>query len=247
MGSKSADGTGAANGAAEVRNEQGTAGATEPGQGGGVIRAETEGAGSAAAAEGAGASRPDAPRPGAEGTGAAGVGAHGADAGGAGTGGAGTGGAGTHGKDVDGAGTDGTDAGTAEAGPSGAGQGAGAVVAAALGTVSLTGSWLGTVAGAREQLIGQLQTSSSASVARQIKEIYGDAWHATALWSGLFALVALIVGVVVLARPAFGAPGRPQAPWIKSVAWAGVVLGVIGLLLAVLKYTDVLLGLPSAS
>ncbi|CAM5680216.1 Integral membrane protein OS=Streptomyces tendae OX=1932 GN=GUR47_36550 PE=4 SV=1 [Streptomyces tendae] len=65
------------------------------------------------------------------------------------------------------------------------------------------------------------------------------------MWGGVFALVALVVGVVVLARPAFGAPGRPQAPWIKSVAWAGVALGVIGLLLAVLKYTDVLLGLPS--
>ena len=41
-------------------------------------------------------------------------------------------------------------------------------------------------------------------------------------------------------------PGPPQAAWIKSVAWAGVALGVIGLLLAVLKYTDALLGLPSA-
>ncbi|MFI1166793.1 hypothetical protein ACH4UM_25105 [Streptomyces sp. NPDC020801] len=131
-------------------------------------------------------------------------------------------------------------------GPSEVGQGAGAVVSAALGLVSLSGSWLGTVAGAREQLIGQLRTSSSASVATQIKEVYGDAWHTTALWGGLFALLALIVGVVVLARPAFGAPGRPQAPWIKSVAWAGVVLGVIGLLLAVLKYTDALLGLPTA-
>ena len=93
----------------------------------------------------------------------------------------------------------------------------------------------------------QLQTSSSASVAKQVKEVYGDAWQTTALWGGIFALVALIVGVVVLARPAFGAPGRPQAPWIKSVAWGGVALGVIGLLLAVLKYTDVLLGLPSTS
>ncbi|MEV6736939.1 hypothetical protein AB0N14_08300 [Streptomyces sp. NPDC051104] len=132
-------------------------------------------------------------------------------------------------------------------GPSGIGQGAGAVVAAALGFVSLSGSWLGTVAGARQQLIGQLRTSSQAGVAEQIKAVYGDAWHATALWGGLFALAALIVGVVVLARPAFGAPGKPQATWIKSVAWGGVALGVIGLLLAVLKYTDILLGLPSAS
>ncbi|MFH9552402.1 hypothetical protein ACIBAH_10395 [Streptomyces sp. NPDC051445] len=131
-------------------------------------------------------------------------------------------------------------------GSTGVGQGAGAVVSVALGLVSLTGGWIGTVAAARETLVGQLQTSSSANVATQIKEVYGDAWQTTALWAGLFALAALVIGVVVLARPAFGAPGRPQAPWIKSVSWAGVALGVIGLLLAVLKYTDALLGLPSA-
>jgi hypothetical protein len=131
--------------------------------------------------------------------------------------------------------------------PSGVGQGAAAVVSAALGLVSLTGSWVGTVAAARQNLIGQLETTQNASVAKQIQAVYGDAWQTTALWAGLFALTALIVGVVTLARPAFGTPGRVQAPWIKSVAWAGVALGVIGLFLAVLKYTDVLLGLPSAS
>lgn len=132
-------------------------------------------------------------------------------------------------------------------GPSGVGQGAAAVVSAVLGLVSLTGGWVGTVAAARETLIGQLRTASNAAVAQQIKEVYGDAWHATALWAGLFALTALITGVAVLARPAFGTPGRPQAPWIKSVAWAGVSLGVIGLLLAVLKYSDALLALPTTS
>ena len=132
-----------------------------------------------------------------------------------------------------------------EGAPTGVGQGAGAVVSAGLGIVSLTGSWVGTVASARESLMGQLQTSSSSDVGTLIEKGYGNAWQATAMWGGVFALVALIVGVVVLARPAFGAPGRPQAPWIKSVAWAGVALGVIGLLLAVLKYTDVLLGLPA--
>ncbi|MEF9522481.1 hypothetical protein [Streptomyces sp. RB13] len=140
----------------------------------------------------------------------------------------------------DGTGTEGTGA-----APTGVGQGAGAVVSAGLGIVSLTGSWVGTVASARESLMGQLQTSSSSDVGTLVEKGYGNAWQATAMWGGIFALVALIVGVVVLARPAFGAPGRPQAPWIKSVAWAGVALGVIGLLLAVLKYTDVLLGLPA--
>ncbi|MFI2379674.1 hypothetical protein ACH5AO_32165 [Streptomyces sp. NPDC018964] len=137
--------------------------------------------------------------------------------------------------------------GTEDRAPSGVGQGAAAVVSAALGLVSLTGSWLGTVAAARETLVGQLETAADAGVATQVKEIYGDAWHTSALWGGLFALTALIVGVVVLVRPAFGTPGRTvRAPWIKSVAWAGVSLGVVGLLLAVLKYTDVILGLPAA-
>ncbi|MFJ8994798.1 hypothetical protein ACIRQH_30875 [Streptomyces sp. NPDC102279] len=129
----------------------------------------------------------------------------------------------------------------------GVGQGAAAVVSAGLGIVSLTGSWVSTVAAARETLVGQLRTSSSASVAQQVKEVYGDAWATTALIGGLFALAALIVGVVVLVRPAFGAPGKPQAAWIKSVAWAGVSLGVVGLVLAVAKYSDLLLGLPSTS
>ncbi|RVU22669.1 hypothetical protein EOT10_22240 [Streptomyces antnestii] len=130
---------------------------------------------------------------------------------------------------------------------SGVGQGAGAVVSAALGVVALSGSWVATVASARESLIGQLQTSQSASVAKQISAVYGDSWHATALVGGIFSLLALIVGAVVLVRPAFGAPGKPQAVWIKSVAWAGVSLGVIGLVLAVAKYTDILMALPSAS
>ncbi|MBW8818546.1 MULTISPECIES: hypothetical protein [unclassified Streptomyces] len=138
---------------------------------------------------------------------------------------------------------------TREEGPTGVGQGAGAVVSAALGLVSLTGSWVGTVASARQSLVGQLhaQTATSSDVAKLLDEGYGDAWKATALWGGVFALIALVVGVGVLARPAFGAPGKPQATWIKSVAWGGVALGVVGLLLAVLKYTDLLLDLPSAS
>jgi hypothetical protein len=134
-----------------------------------------------------------------------------------------------------------------EEAPSGVGQGAAAVVSAALGVVSLTGSWIGTLAAARQNLVGQLETAQNAGVAQQIQAVYGDAWQATALWGGLFAALALVAGVVTLARPAFGTPGRIQAPWIKSVAWAGVSLGVIGLFLAVLKYTGILLGLPSAT
>ncbi|MFI6880919.1 hypothetical protein ACIBL6_46455 [Streptomyces sp. NPDC050400] len=135
----------------------------------------------------------------------------------------------------------------AQSGPSGVGQGAGAIVSVALGIVALSGSWLGTIASARESLIGQLNTSQSASVAQQVSEVYGDSWHAAAVVGGTISLIALLVGAFVLVKPAFGVPGKPQALWIRSTAWAGVSLAVLGLLLAVAKYSDILLGLPKTS
>ncbi|WP_428952154.1 hypothetical protein [Streptomyces sp. cg35] len=141
------------------------------------------------------------------------------------------------------------DAEAAEAAPRpvGVGQGAGAIVSVALGVVALSGGWLGTIASARESLIGQLNTTQTASVAKQVSEVYGDSWHAAAVVGGIFSLVALLVGAFVLVKPAFGVPGKAQATWIKSTAWAGVSLGVLGLLLAVAKYSDLILGLPKTS
>ncbi|MFF9034843.1 hypothetical protein ACF090_05155 [Streptomyces sp. NPDC014892] len=134
---------------------------------------------------------------------------------------------------------------TAKATP-GVGQGAAGIVSVVLGLVSLTGGWVGSVASAREEITGQLemQAATNATVSTQLQAVYGDAWQASALWGGLFALVGLIVGVAVLVRPAFGDPDQVQTPWIKSVAWAGVSVGFIGLVLAALKYSDLILALP---
>ncbi|WP_065478239.1 hypothetical protein [Streptomyces sp. PTY087I2] len=134
-----------------------------------------------------------------------------------------------------------------EAARHGVGAGAAAVVSAALGVVALTGAWTGRVAAERETLIGQIKTSGGGSAAQQISEIYGDAWHTTALVNGVFALLALLVGVVVLVRPAFGAPAdRPQPAWVRAVALAGVALGVLGMLISVGMYFDLFVSLPSA-
>ncbi|MFF6905449.1 hypothetical protein ACFY9Q_05870 [Streptomyces sp. NPDC012389] len=129
----------------------------------------------------------------------------------------------------------------------GVGAGATAVVSAALGIVALTGAWSGRVAAERETLMGQIQTAGGSSAAQQISEIYGDAWHTTALVNGLFAVLALLVGVFVLVRPAFGAPAtRPQPAWIRAVALAGVALGTLGVLISVGMYFDLFLSLPVA-
>ncbi|MFD8728652.1 hypothetical protein [Streptomyces sp. NPDC059611] len=129
----------------------------------------------------------------------------------------------------------------------GVGAGATAVVSAALGTVALTGAWSGRVAAERETLMGQIQTAGGSSAAQQISAIYGDAWHTTALVNGLFAVLALLVGVFVLVRPAFGTPAtRPQPAWIRAVALAGVALGTLGVLISVGMYFDLFLSLPVA-
>ncbi|MGW4850725.1 hypothetical protein ACWEPZ_05745 [Streptomyces sp. NPDC004288] len=120
----------------------------------------------------------------------------------------------------------------------GIGAGAAAVVSAALAAVALTGTWTGKVVSERETLIGQIKTSNGGSPAQQISEIYGDAWHSTALVNGVFALLALIVGVLVLTLPR-------RAPWVRSVAVAGAVLGALGLLLSAGTYFDLFLSLPS--
>ncbi|MEV6547866.1 hypothetical protein AB0M57_04045 [Streptomyces sp. NPDC051597] len=128
----------------------------------------------------------------------------------------------------------------------GIGAGAAAVVSAALGLVSLTGTWTGKVLSERETLLGQIKTAQGGSASAQIHEIYGDSWHTTAAVNGGFALLALLVGAFVLARPAFGAPeAHPRPVWVRAVALGGLVLGAIGLLLSVGMYLDLFATLPS--
>ncbi|MCX5340659.1 hypothetical protein [Streptomyces atratus] len=130
---------------------------------------------------------------------------------------------------------------------SGLASAAAAVAAAGLGVVALSGSWTGKVAAERETLIGQIKTSSGGTAAQQISEIYGDAWHSTALVNGLFALLALLVGVFALVRPAFGAPSpHPQPGWVRAVATAGIALGVLGLVISAGMYFDLIVALPTA-
>ncbi|MFH9724335.1 hypothetical protein ACH4M4_15400 [Streptomyces sp. NPDC017254] len=130
---------------------------------------------------------------------------------------------------------------SAAAAPASAGIGgaAAALVSAALGAVALTGTWTGKVVSERETLLGQIKTSGGGTPAQQISEIYGDAWHSTALVNGIFSLVALFVAVLVLILP-----GRPT--WVRAVAVAGAVLGGLGLLLSAGTYFDLFLSLPTA-
>lgn len=121
---------------------------------------------------------------------------------------------------------------------SGLGSAVAGVVAAGLGVVALSGSWVGRVAAERQTLIGQIKTSQGGTPAQQISAVYGDAWHTTALVNGVFALLALIVGAAVLALP-------QKAGWVRACAVAGVVLGALGMIVSAGMYFDFFLALPS--
>ncbi|MEO3977212.1 hypothetical protein [Streptomyces sp. CAU 1734] len=117
---------------------------------------------------------------------------------------------------------------------------AAAVVAAGLGVIGLSGSWVGRIAAERQTLIGQIEATQERTAADQIAALYGDAWHATALVNGVFAMLAVIAGIAVLSLPR--KPG-----WVRAFAVAGAALGGLGVLVAVGMYFDVIFSLPEAA
>ncbi|MFB6516877.1 hypothetical protein [Streptomyces sp. NPDC056401] len=126
---------------------------------------------------------------------------------------------------------------------SGVASGASAIVAAGLGLVALSGSWTSRVIGERETLKGQISSANATTTADKIEALYGNAWHMTALVNGVLSTIALLIAVFVLARPAFGAPGRTLPAWVRSVSWAAVIVAAIGVLAFAFMYV---LSLPVA-
>jgi hypothetical protein len=130
--------------------------------------------------------------------------------------------------------------------PPGVAAAAAALTGAGLGLVSLSGSWVSRILTERQTLIGQIESADAASTREKIAALYGDPWHTTALVNGCFAALALLIGLFVLARPAFGPADRTPPLWVRAASWTAVVLGLLGLLISGVMYTDVLTPLPSA-
>ncbi|MFE2250665.1 hypothetical protein [Streptomyces lavendulae] len=130
---------------------------------------------------------------------------------------------------------------------SGVGAAATSIVAAGLGLIALSGSWVSRVIAERQTLIGQIESVNATTAKEKIAALYGDAWHMTALVNGVLSTLALLLAAFVLARPAFGTPGRVLPVWVRSVSWAAVALGVLGVLVFGLMYFDLLVALPTAA
>ncbi|MBW0101606.1 hypothetical protein [Pseudonocardia sp. KRD291] len=134
-------------------------------------------------------------------------------------------------------------AGTAPTSTTGSGSfvtGALALVAAGLGLASLTGTSLGDMMRARQELLGQITAATGGQI-DQIEALYGSPWHTVALVNATMAVLAVIVGAVLLAVRGRSA-GTPN--WVKAVALGGTVLGVIGLLVSGGMYLDLFAAAP---
>lgn len=119
--------------------------------------------------------------------------------------------------------------------------GAVAVVSAGLALVSLTGTGIGDMLRSREEIVGQIEASVGGGAVDQVDAFYGSPWHTAALVNGTVALVAVLIGCVLLAARS----GRSTSQaWVKAVALGGVVLGGIGVLIAVGMYLDLFASPP---
>lgn len=108
-----------------------------------------------------------------------------------------------------------------------------------LALVSLGGGWLGTVYGARAEYLFELKGSAQSAQSAQFSlNAIHSSWHGQAAIAGIFAIAALLIGVGVLASPSLLLSARTPA-WVRASALGGISLGLVGLLLAILTWFNV--------
>lgn len=115
-----------------------------------------------------------------------------------------------------------------------------AVVSAGLGLSSLIGNPLSDMLREREGLVGQIEAGSGGG-GDQIEALYSAPWNTAALVNGIIALVAVVIGAVVLVVAARRSDGRA---WVTAAAVGGVVLGLVGFVLAGGMYLDLFASPP---
>jgi hypothetical protein len=108
----------------------------------------------------------------------------------------------------------------------------------ALAVVSLTTNWTSSVMVSHGQYSEEVHAPSSGLTSQQALDMYANGWHTQGWWALVFAAAAVLSGGGVLLWPRVlrsgGTPG-----WAKAAATGAVIVGLVGVLLAVLTITGV--------
>jgi hypothetical protein len=108
----------------------------------------------------------------------------------------------------------------------------------ALAVVSLTTNWTSGVVISHGQYTEEIKAPSSGLTAQQTLNLYANGWHTEGWWALAFAGAAVLFGAGALLLPWIlrggGTPG-----WARATATSAVIVGLVGVLLAVLTITGV--------
>jgi hypothetical protein len=116
----------------------------------------------------------------------------------------------------------------------------------ALAVVSLTTNWTSGVVVSHGQYSEEVHAPSSGLTVQQELNMYANGWHTQGWWALVFAAAAVLFGTGALLWPRIlrrgGTPG-----WAKATATGAIIVGLVGVLLAVLTVTGVFGGHLTAS
>jgi hypothetical protein len=108
----------------------------------------------------------------------------------------------------------------------------------ALAVVSLTTNWTSTVVISHSQYSEEVNAPSSGLTTQQQLNMYTNSWQTQAWWALVFAAAAVLIGAGALVLPKFLLSDRTPG-WAKAAATSAIVVGLVGVLLAVLTMTGV--------
>ena len=108
----------------------------------------------------------------------------------------------------------------------------------ALAVVSLTTNWTSGVVASHGQYSEEVNAPSSGLTVQQELNMYANAWHTQGWWALVFAAAAVVFGAGALLLPKFLLSGRTPG-WAKAAATGAIIVGLVGVLLAVLTVAGV--------
>jgi len=119
----------------------------------------------------------------------------------------------------------------------------------ALAIVSLTTNWTSSVVTTHAQYNQEVHAPSSGLSGQETLDMYANGWSTQAWWALVFAAAAVLFGAGSLLSPSILLSGRTPG-WAKAAATSALIVGLVGVVLAVLTITHIIGGhitAPAAS